>query len=155
MPPLPQILLDIVVEGGFLFPVEGEEGLTDGGFDVGGDGALGAVVLVVAFAGEEGDEVLLDGAGLAAGDFVVHVGEAEGHADGLIGTVLGTVLALHLRVSEIDNGGDEVLLWDIVLQVAAQAVLALGAALTFADSSFLCYFAEKVFSVHWGRGGLL
>ena len=152
---LPQILFDIAVEGGFLCPAEGLEGLTDGGFDGGGDGALGAVVFVIALAGEEGDEVLLDGAGLAAGDVVVHVGEAKGHADGFIGTVLGAVLVLHLGVPEIDNGYDGVLLRDIVLQYVAQAVFALGTALTLADSSFLRHFAEKVFSVHWGRGGLL
>ena len=116
---------------------------------------MGAVVVVVAAAGEEADEVLLDGAGLAAGDVVVHAGEAEGHSDGFIGTVLGTVLALHSGVPEIDDGGDGILLGDIVLQDVAQAMLALGAALALADDAFSHHLAEKVFSGHWGRGGLL
>ena len=58
---LPQILFNVFVEDWLLCPAGGEEGLADGGFDVGGDGTLAVVVLVVALAGEEADEAVLDG----------------------------------------------------------------------------------------------
>lgn len=50
---LPGILFHIIVEDGFFSPAEVDEGQADELSDVGGDGMLGAVVLVVALAGEE------------------------------------------------------------------------------------------------------
>ena len=58
----PQVLLDVAVEDGFLRPAGGEEGLADGGSDVGCDGTASAMVLVVAFAQKETDELVLEGA---------------------------------------------------------------------------------------------
>ena len=59
---LPQVLLDVAVEEGFLRPAGGEEGLADGGFDVGCDGTMAIIVLVVALEGEAADELILEGA---------------------------------------------------------------------------------------------
>ena len=59
---LPQILFNVVVEDGGLCPAGGEEGLADGGFDVDCDRTASAMVLVVAFAQKETDELVLDGA---------------------------------------------------------------------------------------------
>ena len=150
---LPQIFLDIAVEGGFLRPAEVEEGLADGGFDVGGDGAAGAVVFVVALARKEGDEVVLDVACEAAGDDVVHLAEAEGHTKGFTGAVARAVVALHPGVLEVYDGHDGVILRDIVLQDVAQAVFASGAAWALADATLLHHFAEKFFSCLWGSFG--
>ena len=57
---LQQVLFCVADEGRLLLPAEGEEGLANGGFDIGGDGTATAVVFVVALAREEGDEVVLD-----------------------------------------------------------------------------------------------
>lgn len=145
---LQKVLFCVVVEGGFLRPAEGEEGLADGCFDVGGDGAAATVVVVVAAAGEEGDEVVLDIACLAAGNVVVHLADSERHADGLVGTELWAVFALHLWVPEVDDSHDRVIFWDIVFQDGAQAMFAPGAALALADSTFCYKSSEKVISCH-------
>lgn len=58
----PQVLLDVAVEEGFLRTAGGEEGLADGGSDVGCDGTVSAMVLVVAFAQKKTDELVLEGA---------------------------------------------------------------------------------------------
>ena len=58
----PQVLLDVAVDDGFLRPAGGEEGLADGGSDVGCDGTASAMVLVVAFAQKETEGLVLDGA---------------------------------------------------------------------------------------------
>ena len=58
----PQVLYDVAVEDGFLRPAGGEEGLADGGFDVGCDGTASAMVLVVAFAQKETEGLVLEGA---------------------------------------------------------------------------------------------
>lgn len=150
---LPQVLFHIAVEGGFLLPAEGEEGLADGGFDVGGDGTATAVVFVVAFAREEGDEVVLDVACEAAGDDVVHLAEAEGHTKGFAGAVARAVVSLHPGVPEVDDGHDRVVLRDIVLQDVSKAVFAPGAAWALADATLLHHFAEKFFSCLWGSFG--
>ena len=142
---LPQILLNIAVEDGFLSPAGGEEGLADGGFDVGGDGTAAVVVLVVAFAREEADEAVLDGTLQMMGHVVVHPAEAEGHTDGLIRAILGTIFSLHLLVPEVDAGNDKVILGDIVLEDVAQAMFPKGAVVALTDSTFCRHFSESLF----------
>ena len=58
----PQVLLDVAAEDGFLRTAGGEEGLADGGSDIGCDGTVSAMVLVVAFAQKKTDELVLEGA---------------------------------------------------------------------------------------------
>ena len=151
---LPQVLFDVTVEDGFLCPAGGEEGLADGGFDVGGDGAAAAVILVVAFAGEKVNEAILDGTLQMMGHVVVHLFEAEGHTDWFVGTILGTIRVLHLRISEIDSGHDRIILGDIVLQDTAKAVFPDGAVLTLADNTFCRHFPEVLFFCLFGGRGL-
>lgn len=152
---LPQVLFCVAIEGGVLRPAEGEEGVADEVLDVGGDGALGAVVLVVAFAGEEADEVVLDGALQMAGHVVVHLAEAEGHADGLVWAILGAVGLLHLRVPQVDIRDDRVVLGYIVLDDAAKTVLAEGTYLALANDAFCRHFTEFLLChLDGGRAGV-
>ena len=116
--------------------------MADGGFDVGGDGALAVVVLVVALAGEDGDEAVLDSALLTVGHVVVHLLEAEGHADGVVGAIPGTACLLHLRVAEVDGRDNGIVFGHIVLEDAAQAMFADGAVLTLAYDTFCRHFSE-------------
>ena len=148
--PLPKILFDVTVEDRFCRPSESDECLADGFFYVGGDGTAAAVVDVVAFAGEDADESVLDGTLQVARHVVVHVREADGHTEWLVGTISGAVRALHLRVPEVDNRGDRSVLRHIVFQNAAQAVLADGAVLALAHDAVFCHFAEPLFFVFFG-----
>ena len=142
---LPQILFNVVVEDGGFCPAEGEEGLADGGFDVGGDGAAAVVVLVVALAGEKADEAVLDGTLQMMGHVVVHLFEAEGHTDRLVGAILGAIFSLHLWVSEIDTGNNKVIHGDIVLDDATKAMFHKGAVVALTDSTFCRHFSESLF----------
>ena len=58
----PQVLLDVAAEDVFLRTAGGEEGLADGGFDVGCDGTASAMVLVVTLEGEAAEGLVLEGA---------------------------------------------------------------------------------------------
>ena len=142
---LPQIFFHIAVEDGVLGPAEGEEGLADDGFDVGGDGTAAVVVLVVAFAREEADEAVLDGAFQMMGHIVVHLLEAEGHTDRCVGAILGAIFSLHLWITEIDTGNEKVILGDIVLEDVAKAMFPKGAVVALADSTFCRHFSESFF----------
>ena len=131
------------------------EGLADIALDIGSEGTGTVVVLVVAFAGEEADEAVLDGALQMMGHVVVHPFEAEGHTDRLVGAILGAIFSLHPWVSEIDTGNNKVIHGDIVLEDATKAMFPDRTVLTLADDAFSHHFAEKVFSGLRGRGGLL
>ena len=85
-----QILFHVVVEDGGLLPAGGEEGLADETLDVGGDGTATAMVLVVALAREETDEVVLDGPLHVTRHVVIDGGKSDGHADGLVVAEQGT-----------------------------------------------------------------
>ena len=98
---LQKILFCVVVEGGLLLPAEGEEGLADDLLDVGGDGPAATMIVVIAPARKEVDEAVLDGALQTARHVVVHLLEAEGHADWFVGTVVGAVRFLSHWISEI------------------------------------------------------
>ena len=138
----PQIFFCVGVEDGFLLPAEGEESLADGLLYIGGDGAFAVVVFVVAFAGVDADEAVLDGALEMMGHVVVHLLESEGHAHGFVGAVLRAAFALHQWIPEVDGTDDRVVLRDIVLQYTTQAMLADWAYLALADSAFRCHFSE-------------
>ena len=148
---LPQILLNVIIEGGFLRPAGGEEGLADDLLDVGGDGAAATMIVVIAPARKEVDEVVLDGAFQTARHVVVHLLEAEGHADWFVGTVVGAVRFLSHWISEIYSRDNRIILRNIVHQDAAKAMLFHGTILTLAHSIVLSHFAELVVP---GLGGV-
>ena len=141
---LPQILLNVIVEGGFLHPAGGEEGLADDLLDVGGDGAAATMIVVIAPARKEVDEVVLDGAFQTARHVVVHLLEAEGHADWFVGTVVRAICFLSHWISEIYSRDNRIILRNIVHQDAAKAMLLHGTILTLAHSIVLRHFAELV-----------
>ena len=121
---LPQILFDVASELGFLIPAVALEGLADVGLDIGSEGTGAVVVLVVAFAGIDADEVVLHGSLYAARHVVVTVGETVGHADGSVVAVFRAVAGLHLGVIEIDTGNTTLILSDIAAEDAAEAMVA-------------------------------
>ena len=141
-----QVLFRVVVEDGFLRPAGGEEGLADELLDVGGDGTATSVVLIVTLAREEADEAVLDGALQVARHVEVHALQAEGHTDGVVGTELRTVRSLHLGIAEMDGENRWIVLRNIVLQDATEAVFADGTTLALADGCFCCYFSETLVS---------
>ena len=100
---LPQILFDVVHEPWLFGPAKVLKDLADVTFDIGGHGAGAVVVLVIAFAGVNIDEMVLDGALNATRHVVIDGGEARRHTDGLILAELGTVGALHLGIVEVDT----------------------------------------------------
>ena len=106
----PDVVLGVGVEDGLGFPSVGLDGFADDLLYVGGDGAGAVVVLVVALAGESADEAVLDFFRRMAGHVIIGAGKADGHAAGLVVAVVGTALALHLRIAKVDAGDIETVL---------------------------------------------
>lgn len=121
---LPQILLDVAGEGGGLRPAVVVEGAADVGLNLGWEGTGAVVVLVVALAGIDADEMAFDGLLDAAGHVVIDGGEADGHADGLVPAEEGAVGTLHLRAVEVDAVDKQAVGGHIAGEDAVQAVLA-------------------------------
>ena len=119
---LPQVIFDVAVELDVLVPAVSDDGLADVLFVVGWDRAVAAVVFVVALAVEVMYEVLLQGMGYALWHVVVHLCDAEWHADGLVVAVHGTRLCLHGRVVEVDACGDATVFRCIGDELPAEAV---------------------------------
>ena len=126
---LPQIVLNVIVELDGLLPAEAEDGLADVLFVLWRDGAVAAVVFVVALAVEVLDKVLFQGMGNAQRHVVVHLCNAKGHADGLVVAVHVTRLGLHSRIVEVDTGRDATVLGDIGEQLRAEAMCSQGTCL--------------------------
>lgn len=143
---LPQILLDVAGELGFLSPAVTLEGLADVGLDIGGEGTGAVVVLVIAFAGIDGDEVVLDGTFHATRHVVVSAGETVGHADWGIVAVFRTVVALHLGIGEVDAGDTTLVLGDISAEDVAEAMVAKGTAGAVAYEVVRGFFAKDFFA---------
>ena len=110
------------------------------------------MVLVVALAGEGADEAVLDVFRRMARHVIIGAGKADGHAAGLVVAVVGTAIALHLRIREVHTVYDEPLLGDIVFQDVAKAVLTEGALLAVAHGVASGLLTEKFFSGFDGGG---
>ena len=139
----------MIVEDGFLLPAEVVEDLTDDPLHIWSDGTFAAVILVVTFAREEVDEMVLDGTLQVMGHIVVHPFEADGHADRFVRAILWAVRSLHLRVSEVDIRDNGIVAGHVVFQDVSQTALADRAVLTLAYDVAFRYFTENLFSV-WG-----
>ena len=120
---LPQIFLDIVEEAGFFSPPGIDHDLADVLLYVGRQRAGAVVVFIVALAGVDGDEVMLDASLYAAWHVVVDGGEAAGHAYRFVVTVLWTVSTLQLWIVKVDGMHEEAFLGRIAGKEAAQTVL--------------------------------
>ena len=98
---LPQEFFDVPTEGGFLSPAVVFESLADVALDIGRKGTSAVVVFVVALAGIDMNKVVLDGTLDTARHVVIHGGESDGHADGLVIAEPRTTLTLHLRIVKV------------------------------------------------------
>lgn len=143
---LPQILFDVAGELGFLIPAVAFEGLADVGLYIGSEGTGAVVVLVVTFAGIDGDEVVLDGTLDATRHVVVSVGETVGHADWGVVAVFRAVVALHLGIGEVDAGDTTLILSDISAEDVAETMVAKGTAGAVAYEVVRGFFAKDFFA---------
>ena len=132
-------------------PAEVEEGLADELFYVRSDGTTAVVIFVVKFPVGKVDEVILDGTLQAAWHIVVHLFEADRHADRFVGTILGAVCFLGHWIPEIYGRDNRVILRNKVHQDAAKAMLLYWTFKTLAHCFVLRHFAEQFF---FGLGGV-
>jgi hypothetical protein len=107
---LPQIILNKVEESGFLCPTVVFQSLTDIAFYVRGERAGAVVVFVVALAGVDINQVVLDGTLHTAWHVVIDRRQFDRHADDLVFAEQGTAFTLHLRIAKVDAGDIEALL---------------------------------------------
>ena len=91
--------------------------------DVGGERTGAVVVLVVAFAGVDVDEVVLDSTLDASRHVVIDSGKTGGYADRIILTELGAVGALRLGTVEVDAEDVKPVGWCVTGKNAVEAML--------------------------------
>ena len=149
---LPQIFLDIAVEGGFLRPAVGFEGLTDITLHIWRHGTGAVVVLVIAFAGIDMDEVVLDGTLHTARHVIIDSEEPDGHADGFILAEQRTIFTLHLRIVQVDTICINSVFGFVTGKNTMEAVFTKGADRTIADAIVICLLCKDLLS---GFGGLV
>ena len=120
---LPYVVFCVAVEVGLLGDAVGLQELADVRFDIGGDRTGAVAVAVIARAGKMTDEVGLDDTLLPAWHVVVEPRETDGHPAGLVIAVGGTLLRLHLRIVEVDAGGDRTAFWHVMAEDRTETVL--------------------------------
>ena len=147
---LPQKLFDVAHEPWLLCPAKVLKDLADVTFDIGRHGAGAVVVLVVALAGVDIDEVVLDGALNTSRHVVIDGGKTGRHADGFILAELWTVGALHLGIVEVNAVDVNSVCGFVTADNAVKTMLTKrtnGAVAYFIVVSFRC---EDLFSGLWG-----
>ena len=102
---LPEIFLDVTAEGGFLCPTVVFEGLANVALHIWRHRTGAVVIFVVAFAGIDMDEVVLDSALHPPWHIVIDRGEANRHTDGLVLAEQRTTFTLHLWIIQVDTIG--------------------------------------------------
>ena len=102
---LPEIFLDVTAEGGFLCPTIIFESLTNVALHIRRHRTGAVVIFVVAFAGINMDEVVLDGTFHPSWHVVIDSREANGHANGLVFTKQWATFTLHLWIIQVDTIG--------------------------------------------------
>ena len=102
---LPEIFLDVTAEGGFLCPTIIFEGLANVALHIRRHRTGAVVIFVVAFAGINMDEVVLDGTLHPSWHVVIDSREANGHANGLVFTKQWATFTLHLWIIQVDTIG--------------------------------------------------
>ena len=102
---LPKIFLDVTAEGGLLRPTIAFEGLANVAFHIRCHRTSAVVIFVVAFAGIDMDEVVLDGALHPSRHIVIHGRKANRHANGLVLAEQRTTFTLHLWIIQVDTVG--------------------------------------------------
>ena len=114
----------------------------------GGERAGAVVILVVAFARIDADEVVLDGPLHVTRHVVIDGGKTDGHADRLVVAEQGTVGLLHLRIAEVDAGDVVPASGIITDENAVQTVLAQRTRLTEAERIGVCLRREDFLTSH-------
>ena len=109
------------------------------------------MVLVVAFAGVDIDEVALDGALNATRHVVIDGGETGRHADGFILAEQGTIGALHLRIVEVDTVDVNPVCGFVTAENAVKTMLTKRTNGAIAYFIIVCLRCEDLFS---GLGGV-
>ena len=102
---LPKIFLDVTAEDGFLRPTVVFEGLANVALHIWRHRTGAVVIFVVAFAGIDMDEVVLDGALHPSRHIVIHGRKANRHANGLVLAEQRTTFTLHLWIIQVDTVG--------------------------------------------------
>ena len=139
------------MEGGLLGPAVVFEGLADVALHIGREGTSAVVVFIVALAGIDMNKVVLDGALDAAWHVVIHGGESEGHADGLVIAEPRTTFALHLRISKVDALHEHSVLWRISTEDTMKTVFAKWTRSTIANRISISLLFEDLLSGLWGN----
>ena len=102
---LPKIFLDVTAEGGFLRPTVVFEGLANVALHIWRHRTDAVMVFVIAFAGIDVNEMVLDGALHPSWHIVIDRREANGHANGLVFTKQWATFTLHLWIIQVDTIG--------------------------------------------------
>ena len=147
---LPQIFLDIAVEGGFLRPAVGFEGLANVAFHIGRHGTGAIVVFVVTFAGIDMDEVVLDSTLHTARHIIIDSGDTNRHADGLVLAEQRTILTLHLWVVQVNTVGINSVFGFVTGKDTMETVLTKGADRAIADTVVISLLCKDLLSGLWG-----
>jgi len=147
---LPDVILGVAGELGFLGPAEVEEGLADVLLYIGGDGTGAVVVFVVAFAGIGGDKTGLDGPFYTGRHVKVQLLQSDGHTAWLIIAVRRTGVALHLGMVEVNTRDDVDVVRGVTAEDGAQTVCTEGTGGAVAYDVGLGFLAEKLFFCLWG-----
>ena len=135
---------------GLFCPAVVLEGLADVVLDVGSERAGAVVVLVVALAGVDVDEVVFDSTLDASRHVVIDGGKAGGYADRIILAELGAVGALRLGTVEVDAEDVKPVGWCVTGKNAVEAMLTKRACSTEADRVFVCLLCEDFLAGLWG-----
>lgn len=123
--------------------------LADVTLHIGRHGTDAVVVLVVALAGIDMDEMVLDGTLHPSRHVVINGGESDGHADGFVFGKQRTALTLHLGIVQVDTVGVKSVLGFVTGEQAVKAMLTKGADCTVADTVVVCLLSENLLSVLW------
>ena len=113
---------------------------------VGCEGTGAVMILVIAFAGVDVDEVVLDGAFNPARHVVIDGGKAGRHAYGLVFAELRTIGTLHIGVVEVDAEDVYPVLWRVAAEDAMETMLTEGADGAVAYLIVFRFFGKDLFS---------
>ncbi len=138
------------MELGLLSPAIALDRLTNVALNVRRKGTFAVVILVVALARVDIDQVVLDGALHATRHVVIDGGETYGHAHWLVFAEQGTSFTLHLRVTQVDAEDIQAILGFITGEQTVKAVLSQRTHLTEAGFVVVCFLCEDLFAGLWG-----
>ena len=131
-------------------PAVGFEGLADVTLYIRRHGTSAIVVFVVAFAGIDMDEMVLDGTLHPTRHVVIDGKKSYGHADRLILAEQRTTFTLHLRIVQVDTVGINPVFRFVTGKDTVETVLTKGADRAIADAVVICFLCKDLLSGLWG-----